>query len=91
VSLRTLRLGDPDAYQRLMRSLKESLSDWDAIDSKDFSTMYDTAFGLAPIERTPAEKRKVLEETRPKIVDEKKYHGPAATDFEAIKKRMKEL
>lgn len=41
--------------------------------------------------RTADEKKQVLESTTPKIVDAKKYHGPAVTDFSTIKQRMKEL
>lgn len=38
-----------------------------------------------------SQKREILATTSPKIVDPKKYHGPAVTDFEAIARRMKEL
>ena len=40
---------------------------------------------------TQSEKRAILDACAPKIVDPKKYHGPAATDFVAIRKRLKQL
>lgn len=45
----------------------------------------------SPTRRTDAERQEILANTAPKIVDEKKYYGPAVTDFSAIKKRMDEL
>jgi hypothetical protein len=49
--------------------------------------------GLGAAERylTPDEKREVLEQSAPKIVDERKYYGSAVTDFRSIKQNMKRL
>lgn len=41
--------------------------------------------------KTSDQKREVLESSKPKIVNPQKYHGPAVTDFRAIKDRMKSL
>ncbi len=38
---------------------------------------------------TKTEKAEVLENTAPKIVDERKYYGPAVVDFRGIKQQMK--
>jgi len=39
---------------------------------------------------TREEKREVLASSAPKIIDEKRYYGPAVTDFADIKRRMNE-
>lgn len=53
--------------------------------------MLEPSFEMRSEERTAEEKQAVLDETKPKIVDEKKYHGAAVTDFRAIRERMKQL
>lgn len=41
--------------------------------------------------KTAEEKREVLENSTPKIVDERKFYGPSADDVNAIAKRRREL
>lgn len=79
------------AQMRLMWEMLHNLSDRVA-ELSDALLMSSGVMGqnLTPL-KTAEEKREVLENSAPKIADERKFHGPSADDVNAIAKRRREL